>query len=121
MNNRLHFLLYIIVFFPLLLQAQNDSSSYIKDTTRAYDHFMEAEEFYTLAKYDSAIQYYEKASSIYQKLKLWANYIVSLSRIGASYNKLSQYERAKAYLDKALLTGLLHFGRRTLSCCYCLQ
>ena len=59
----------------------------------------------TSAHYDSAFFYLEKAKSIFEKEKLWKQYVNSCNLIGMTYYHLSQYDKAATYYEKALDEG----------------
>ena len=55
---------------------------------------------------DAAVEYYEKAAAEFQKLSNVEKLVNSYNQLGIILTRQDKYEKARAYLDKALLTGL---------------
>ena len=58
---------------------------------------------------DSAVEYYEKAAAEFQKLGNVEKLVNSYNQLGILLTRQDKYDKARAYLDKALTTGLASF------------
>ena len=102
-----------LILFSTQALPQSDSTFIKSDTTLANTFFSKAEELYKKAQYDSSINYFEKASIIYEKVgtqtdapKAWEKYIIGIKGIGEVLNELGKYNNAIEQLSKALEIGL---------------
>ncbi|MCD4795539.1 MAG: CHAT domain-containing protein [Bacteroidales bacterium] len=80
------------------------------DTVLANQHFKTAEEYYTNKSYDTAIVYFEKASILYEKHKLWRKYLLSETKHGKCCQKLWQIDQAITIIKPAIEKTLLHIN-----------
>ncbi len=87
------------------------SQSPAPDTTVAGRYFAKAEEFVTTdILYDSAIVYFDKASSLYENEQNWEMLVRCYHRIGRSYRERGEFAQAIKYLDQGLAIGLKELG-----------
>jgi len=80
------------------------------DTTLANNYFEKAVIFKDSTQYDSAIVYFEKASILYQKYKLWRKYLQSETKHGECYQKQRQFNQTIAIIKPAIEKSLLHIN-----------
>ncbi len=96
----------ITLFFAFIatdtLSAQNQPDSLLA----ANQYLEKAEKLNENAKYDSALFYAKKASTVYKEIKDWEKYIKSLNTIGASHFYLATYDSTLSLALKALSVGL---------------
>lgn len=89
-------------FFALALM--NNSSG--QNNSLADTYILQANDFKKNMKQDSALVYFEKASVEFQKHGNIEKFVDVYNQIGIILTRQDKYEKAKAYLDKALSTGL---------------
>ena len=86
------------------------------DTLLARAYYLQANTFADSFQYDSAIRYYQKASSLYKQSAAWEQYVESYNKIGENFFKKGGYREAENYLQQALATGLAAPGLHTPPC-----
>jgi tetratricopeptide (TPR) repeat protein len=89
------------LFLLILINGVNGQSS-----SPADEYLRQADEFKKNMKPDSAVELYEKAAVEFQKLGNTEKFIYSYNQIGIILTRQDKYEKARAYLEKALSAGL---------------
>src|SRR5688572_33462359 len=95
----------IIVFAFLAILSISGSTAIGQPNATAEDLLKTADEFRTKADPGSAIAYYERAAIEFTKNGNTEKAIDSYNQIGAILNRQDKYEKAKEYLEKALVLG----------------
>ena len=90
----------VALYFSLFTNAQTIK----KDTTNAGKYLKRADSLRTQAKYDHAVQNYNKAAQIYKTYKLWKPYIQSQNGNGDALARMGKYKEAIDILKQALQT-----------------
>jgi CHAT domain-containing protein/tetratricopeptide (TPR) repeat protein len=94
------------MIYPQISFAQ-DITTYI---TIANDYFEKAGVFEDSLQYDSAIVYFEKASTLYQEHEQWRMYLQSETKLGVCYRNQWQLDRAIATIKPGINKSLQHIN-----------
>ncbi len=78
------------------------------------ENLSRADRYFEKARYDSSILYYQKASHEFYDQKNWEKYAQCLNDIGENFTKLSEYDSASVYLNRALQTSLKKLPKATI-------
>lgn len=96
-----------VIIILILLSHISIAQNMTSDTTLANNYFEKATEFYKTKNYDSAIVYFEKASTIYQERELWRKYLQSETKHSESYQRKWKLDKAIMLIKSAIETALL--------------
>jgi len=90
---------YLVRFWIILFSATwcFGQSYTLQDTSLAKESLQRAADLQTVGKYDSALTFYHQAATIYRELNHWEDYIQCQNRIGATYRRTGDYEKALHY------------------------
>ncbi|MCF6367193.1 MAG: CHAT domain-containing protein [Bacteroidales bacterium] len=103
-TNPLLFTILFIVTQTVGLLAQKNTI----DTTQAKQYFEKADEYYKNKSYDTAIVYFEKASTLFEKQRQWKKYLQSETKRGDSYSWLWKLDKGAETINSAIKKTLLH-------------
>nr|NQU89753.1 CHAT domain-containing protein [Bacteroidota bacterium] len=82
------------------------------DTTLASQYFATANAYFDNKSYDTAIDYFNKISSIYENHGQWRKYLQSETKLGECYQNLWQLDHAIAKIKPAIEKSLLHINEK---------
>ncbi|MCD4833824.1 MAG: CHAT domain-containing protein [Bacteroidales bacterium] len=99
--------LFVLMISSQLSFAQNITA----DTTLANSYFETAQEYNKNKSYDTAIVYFEKASTLYLEHELWRKYLQSKTKHGKCLQKQWQLDKAIATIKPAIEKTLLHINK----------
>lgn len=103
-----------LIIILLLLSKISFAQNLTSDTTLANNYFEKATAFYNTKNYDSAIVYFEKASTIYQEQEEWRKYLQSETKHGECYQKQWQLDNAISIIKPAIEKVLLNINENNI-------
>ncbi len=109
-SKKISIALFFLLNIPSLVfsKVQTDSLS-------VHQYLEKAEKLNENAKYDSALFYAKKASTVYKEIKDWELYIRTLNTTAESYLAIAEYDTAKIILELALDVGLREINPKSLT------
>jgi CHAT domain-containing protein/Tfp pilus assembly protein PilF len=122
---RLDLILISVVSFVFFLQADIAKDSLKKsgtltvvDTTIANKLFFQADRFSQMGRFDSAINYYAKAASLFRSAGQIDKYAGCMVKISEQYIVAGVMDQARVYADEAFRSSLQHSNMKELGWSY---
>lgn len=113
----IHRILILVLLTVSKFTVSNDANIFAQseaDTLIAEEYYQKGNALLTSARYDSSIFYFQKASSVFRKWKVWRRYFHSKHKIAENYRRLSHFDKGLEEAEQTLNESIDILGEGNL-------